>query len=481
MNVKLVSRYIGIALCFNAMFMFLSAVVSMLNGFDASFFSLMISGLVTLIVGTFPLIFVRKSESINLREGFAITILSWFLCCVFGMFPYLLWGGEFTLANAWFESVSGFTTTGSTILTDIESLPKGLIFWRSSTHFVGGIGVVVFMLLVLPSMSTFRMRMSKMEISYLSKENYKFKTNETIRVISIVYIGITLLAFISLMIAGMSAFDAINHAFSIVATGGFSSRNLSFAYFDSFPIELVCIICLLLSGLHFGLLYSSIVTRTPKIFRSPIIKFFLIVTLLSSLAIGVNLKVTGEVSDWLEAMRMAFFQVVSVGTTTGFATADTSHWPTFSVIVLLLVSTMGACSGSTTGGLKSDRIWIFFQSVKNQIQKQLHPNAVIPIKVGNHTLDADLPSAVTLFIAFYMFIVVIMALLLSALGLDFLDSISASLASMSNTGPGFGTCGSLGNFNHFPVIGKIILTIEMFMGRLEIYTLLMVFVIFRRR
>jgi trk system potassium uptake protein TrkH len=333
-------------------------LVSILNGMDSSFAPLLISGFITTIVGLFPLIFVRQSEDIRLYDGFAITILAWFLSCIFGMLPYLMWGGEFTLANAFFESVSGFTTTGATILNDIEALPKGLVFWRSSTHFIGGVGVVVFTLIVLPSMSTFRFKMTKMEISSLSKENYRYRTKELIRIILSVYICITILAFTSLCLAGMPAFDAVNHAFSIVATGGFSTKNASVMGFDSFPIEMVVSAFTLISGLHFGLLYSFVIDRSTKIFKSPVIRFFLLSVIITTLAISFNLLHSHTVDNWFEALRRSFFQVVTISTTTGFATADTSVWPTFSILILMYLSIQGACSGSTTGGLKVDRIWI---------------------------------------------------------------------------------------------------------------------------
>ncbi len=480
MNIKLIARYIGLALLFNSVFMFISALVSMINGFDSSFYPLIISSLITLIVGTFPLIFVRRSEDINLKEGFTITIFSWILCCIFGMLPYLLWGGSFSLINAWFESVSGYTTTGSTILSNVESLPKGLIFWRSSTHFIGGIGVVIFMLLVLPAMSTFRMKMSRMEISSLSKEHYKFKTKETLKVISTVYIGITLLTLISLMFVGMNFFDAINHAFSIVSTGGFSTKNQSILYFNSFKIEFVCGVFMLISGLHFGLLYSSLVSRSFKIFKSPIIRYFLIFIFVSSIVIALNIKLSGNVSTWEMAFRQAFFQVISISTTTGLATTDTSVWPVLSTLLIMFLSIQAACSGSTSGGIKVDRVWIFFKSVKKQIVKQIHPSAVVPIKVGNHTIEPEVASAVSLHIVLYLFIIFVVSLALAALGLDTSDSLSSSISSMGNVGPGLGSCGSLGNFNHFPILAKLILSLEMLLGRLEIYTFLMVFVIFKR-
>lgn len=481
MNISVVSRNIGIALVFNAIFMFLGAVTSMIYDFDSAFSPLFLSAVITFTTGMFPLIFVRKSEDIDLKEGFTIVVFSWVLSCLFGMLPYVLWGGEFSLINAWYESVSGYTTTGSTILTDVEGLPKGLLFWRSSTHFIGGIGVVIFMLLILPSMSTFKMRLSKMEISKLSKENYRFKAQQTIRVITSVYVGLTILETICLLLVGMDFFDAVNHAFSTVSTGGFSTKNLSIKAFDSFPIELVITVFMLLAGLHFGLLYSSLVSRSGKIFRSPVIQFYLATLLVSVIAIAINIQLAGTTESWLTAFRQSLFQTVSMASTTGFATTDTALWPRLSILILIYLSIQCACSGSTTGGIKSDRIFLWWKSVKTQLKKLIHPNAVIPVRLGNHTVEQDLIASVNLFIVLYLFILFVVTVLLSLMGLDFMDSFSASVANMGNVGPGFGSIGSLSNYNHFPVMAKLVLSFEMLLGRLEIYSLLLIFMIYKWR
>ncbi len=481
MNIGVISRNIGIALVFNAIFMLFSALTAMINNFDSSFSSLLLSSIITFATGLFPLIFVRKYEDINLKEGFFIIVFSWLLSCMFGMLPYVLWGGEFTVINAWFESVSGYTTTGATILNDIEILPKGLLMWRSSTHFIGGLGVVIFMLLILPSVSTFRMRLSKMEISTLSKDNYKFKTQQIIRVITSVYVGLAILETVLLFVAGMSLFDSINHAFSTVSTGGFSTKNLSIMAFDSFAIELIITIFMLLSGLHFGLVYSLIFQRNGKIFRSPVIKFYLLLVLVSFLFIAIDIKIGGNVETWGMAFRQSMFQSVSIASTTGFATADTSVWPSISIMILVYLSLQCACSGSTTGGLKSDRIYIWWRSLSVQMKKMLHPKAIIPVRIGNTIIEQETINSVNLYIALYLFIVFIGATLLSALGVDFVDAVTSSIASMGNVGPGFGSVGSLGNFSEIPGVGKIILTGQMLMGRLEIYPLLLIFVINRWR
>lgn len=481
MNISVVSRNIGIALLFNAIFMFLGVIVSIIYDFDSSFSPLFLSGVITVIAGLFPLIFVRKYQSINIKEGFTIIVFSWLLSCLFGMLPYVLWGGEFSLINAWYESVSGYTTTGATILNDIEGLPKGLLFWRSSTHFLGGIGVVIFMLLILPGVSPFRMRLSKMEISALSKENYKFKTKQTISVIASVYVGLTILETFCLMLVGMNFFDAINHAFSTVSTGGFSTKNESILGFHSFPIELVITIFMLLSGLHFGLLYSSFTSRSFKILKSPIIRYYLITVFIAIIVVAFNIKISGEVDSWVTAFRQSAFQTISLASTTGFATADTSVWPHLSILILMYLSIQCACSGSTTGGIKSDRIFIFFKAFKSQMKKHVHPNAVIPVRVGNHSVEQDLVSSVTMYIIIYLILVFVVALLLSVMGIDFMDSFSASVANMGNVGPGFGSVGSLSNYSQFPVFAKFLSTIQMLLGRLEIYSLLVIFVIYKWR
>lgn len=481
MKLSIVSRYTGVALLFNAFFMFLGVLVSIIYDFDTSFSPLFLSGSITLLAGLFPLLFVKKSSDISIKEGFTIVIFSWLLSCLFGMLPYVLWGGEFSLVNAWYESVSGYTTTGSTILTNIEALPKGLLFWRSSTHFIGGMGVVIFMLLVLPSVSTFRMRLSKMEISALSKENYKFKTKQTIYIIASVYLGIAIMAFISLMLAGMDWFDAINHAFSIAATGGFSTRNESILAFDSLWIEMVITLFMFLASVHFGLLYTSVVNRSLKFFKSPVIRFYLCSLLITGVIIAFDIKISGNVDNIFTAFRQSIFQVVSMASTTGFATADTAIWPNLSILILMYLSIQCACSGSTTGGLKIDRLLIFINSFKAQLKKTVHPNAVVPVRVGNHAIEPELVSTVNIFIILYVAMILVGAIVFSVFGVSFIDAFSASISHMGNVGPAFGSVGSLDNYSHFPAMAKFLSTLQMLLGRLEIYTLLVIFVIYKWR
>lgn len=481
MNVSVVARNIGIALLFNAMFMFLSVAVSIVYDFDSAFSPLLLSGVITFTTGLFPLIFVRKHEEIHIKEGFTIIVLSWILSCLFGMLPYVLWGGEFSLINAWFESVSGYTTTGGTILQDIEALPKSLLFWRSSTHFIGGIGVVVFMLLILPMVSTFKMRLTKLEMTSLSKENYRFRTKQAIKVISSVFVGLTIFAALAFFLAGMNIFDAVNHAFSVAATGGFSTRNASIGAYDSWLIEFVAVVFMLLGGMHFGLIYSTFAERSLKLFRSPITKFYLGTVAVATIVISIDLIVHGAEGSFWKNIWDSLFNVVSFISTTGFGTIDTSVWPSLSILLLIFLSIQCACSGSTTGGLKSDRVFIFWKSFRVQLRMQMHPNAVIPVRVGNSIVENSMVSAVNLYIAVYFLFMFIGAALLSVMGVDFLDAFSASVANLGNVGPGFGSVGSLENYSAIPVMGKFILALQMLFGRLEIYSLIIMFSIWKWR
>ena len=267
MTIKSISTNIGKALLINAMFMFLAIVISVIEGFDSGFTPLAISFSVTFITGMFPFIFVKTRPSSSLQSGFMTIVLSWLLSFVFGMLPYVLWGGEFTLINAWFESVSGYTTTGSTILTNIEALPKSILFWRSSTHFIGGLGVIIFLLMILPDSSAVKLRLTHLELSSLSKEGYRFRSGTTARVMVGVYRVLAICEFLLLWAAGMSSFDAINHALSTVSTGGFSTRNMSIMHYDSVTIDIIITVFMILSSMHFGVLFAIAAKRSLKPLR----------------------------------------------------------------------------------------------------------------------------------------------------------------------------------------------------------------------
>ncbi|HOG25549.1 MAG TPA: TrkH family potassium uptake protein [Bacteroidales bacterium] len=475
MRIQVIARYMGLVLLVNALFMFIAVIISAIYGFDTGFSPLLLSAVITATIGSFPYIFVRESSEVTTREGYVIVVLSWVLSCLFGMLPYLLWGGEFILINAWYESVSGYTTTGGTILTNIEAIPHSLLFWRASTHWIGGMGVVLFMLLILPEVSSIRLKLSRIEISSLSQESYHFRAIESVRVIAYVYFGLTLLETIALWISGMSLFDAICHSFATIATGGFSTRNNSVAYYDSVLIETIIIVFMTLSALNFGMIFLLVAKGSLLLFKSPVTRYYIAALLSGSTLVSLNLGLTGTYDSLGDSFRFGFFQTFSLATSTGFASADSSMWPNFSILLLIFFSLQCACSGSTSGGIKADRILISYYSIKAHITKRLHPRSVVPTRVGGHAIDPDTVSEVNLFIVFYLLCVLTASLLITLTGVDIMDAVSSTIAHIGNVGPGFGNVGSMSNYHLFNGFSKFVLTIIMILGRIELFGFFILF------
>ena len=482
MNVKVISRNVGYALLVSALFMFLSILVSVANGNDSALAALLISFTITFTVGIFPFIFVRKSSAITLKDGYMIIALSWLLSFIFGMLPYALWGGPFTIINAWFESVSGFTTTGSTILDNIEALPNSLLFWRSSTHFIGGLGVVVFLLLIIPSSSQMRLRLTSLELSSLSKREYKSGANKTVYIFTYVYFGMAVASFLLYVMAGMSPFDAINHAMSVTATGGFSTRNLSIGAYNSVPIYLITMFFMLLSSIHFGMVFVAIATRSLKPFRNEIFKFYIWSLVVTSIIVAMSLKVHGIERTWGDALLSGSFHILSFASTTGFSIADNSVWPVLPSAMLVFVGIWCGMAGSTSGGVKSDRALLLCKEIKYQLRMVLHPASVNETRVNGRVVRQDDVAPHILYIALYFMVVIISVAACLVLNPDNSHALTATLTSLSNVGISVGDLGSLSSFNAEPSSAKFMYTLDMFLGRVEIYPILaVVMMIFSRR
>ena len=474
MNVKAISVNVGKALLVSALFMLLSIAVSVLNGLDAAFTPLTISFIITLLVGAFPFIFIRNTPAMTLTDGYLTIVLSWLLSFIFGMLPYVLYGGEFTLINAWFESVSGYTTTGSTILNDIESLPKGLLFWRSSTHYIGGLGVVVFLLLVMPQASPYRLKLTNMEMSTLSKGGYKYKSSKIVRIITGVYVGFTIACALSLWAAGMSLFDAVNHSFSIVATGGFSTRNMSIGYYQSDLINLIVIFFMAVCAMHFGLIYAVFATGSLKPMKNSVVGYYFGSITVCSLIVMFVLMIQGGYDSWGRAAVDSAFTVVSYMSTAGFGICDNSTWPWFAGLVLLFVSLQCGCSGSTTGGIKVDRILIAFKGIGNEIKRRLHPSAVYQVRMSGQHLSDSSVHAVMMYIVTYVIVILVSIIVVMMCGSDVVEAVSGVVASVGSVGPGLGELGCMDNYSAQPVMSKFVFALDMFMGRLEIFPVLIV-------
>lgn len=481
MNIRAISTNVGKALLVSALFMLLSLIVSVIYGRDAAFGPLLISFIITLLVGAFPFIFVRGKQALSMKDGIMTIVLSWVLSFIFGMLPYVLYGGEFTLINAWFESVSGFTTTGSTILNDIESLPKSLLFWRSSTHYIGGLGVVVFLLLVMPDASPYRLRLTNMEMSSLSKGGYRYRASKVVRIITVVYVSLTVSALVSLWAAGMPFFDALNHAFSIVATGGFSTRNLSVGAYGSDLINFIVLIFMAVSALHFGLIYAVFATGSLRPMKNSVVKYYFGSILVMAVLITCSLMSNGGYESLGKAAMDASFTVVSYMTTAGFAICDNSTWPWLAGVVLLFASFQCGCAGSTTGGIKVDRILIAFEAISNEIRHRLHPASVSRARLSGQHLADNAVNAVLMYIVAYFLVIVISIIAVVLCGCNATEAVSGVFASVGSVGPGLGELGSLENFSAQPVMAKFIYTFDMFLGRVEIYPVMVaISMIFKR-
>ncbi|PKP17171.1 MAG: cation transporter [Bacteroidetes bacterium HGW-Bacteroidetes-21] len=473
MRFEVILKYVGMALILNALFMFLSFILALVYS-ETTAVNLLYSTVITFGLGILPSIYIRKTNYLTIHEGVMIVVMGWLATCITGTIPYVLWGGEFNFVNALFESVSGYTTTGASILSNIEALPKSILFWRSSTHFIGGIGVILFGLLIL-SDSGSRLTLFNAEVSQLAKTNFSSKAKETLKILLYVYLGLNLLQIICLYFAGMSLFDSVNHAFATIATGGFSTKNTSIAYFDSVWIEVIIIFFMLLSGIHFGLIFNTFSRGKNNIFRSGTAKAFLIFIFTGVLLVAIKLYSSGTYDSFWVSLRHAAFQVVSLASTTGFASTDSAIWPFFTQIILIYFTIQCAMVGSTAGGLKFDRVWVMIKSIKKQIRLMQHPRAIINIKVDGKPLPEGLEQHTMVFIAMYMIILLITTLTLTAMNVDTMTAFSGAVATLGNVGPGFNEVGSMANYGGLPEMGKVVLSANMLLGRLEIFGILSLF------
>ena len=472
MNWKIIIWYTGVSLLLVAGLMGVSGVIAFCTPGDDSRSALLLSAILTGMVGFYPLIFVRRGGHMSFREGNCIVVGAWTLACIFGMLPFLFWGGEFTLLNAFFESVSGFTTTGASILNDIEALPRGLQFWRISTAWVGGIGIVT--LFSMLTAGTDKSTLSGAEISSLARDTFSGERNGRFASrMLLTYILLTIVTFFSLKLTGMGWFDAATNAMSACSTCGFCTRNTSIAFYANPAAEIVLTVAMLAAGVHFGILFLAILKgRFKLIGRSEVIKVFISLVLVAIVIVTVDLVANGHYASFWVALRDASFQVASISTTTGFATQDTTLWPPFSMATLIICSLVCGCSGSTSGGIKVDRAILAAKGIHRKVKLTVAPNAVFLVRVDGKVKSEEQVSDAFGYIFCYLLIVVVFAAVNIAFGLDFTTGVTASIACIGNVGPGFGEVGSMSNYAAFPAVLKLSSLLEMLIGRLEIFPVL---------
>ena len=476
-NFRIVARVIGILLCFEALFMLLPLSVAIYYN-ESDIYAFLLTIGITAIVGlcsTF--IFKRHSKQMGKREGFLIVSTSWIFFSLFGMLPFLIHGDIDNITDAFFETMSGCTTTGATILDDIESLPHGILFWRSLMQWLGGMGIILFTLAVLPMLNSGGgIQLFNAEVPGITHDKLRPRISETTKRLWIVYLSITVLLIVLLVLGPMNFFDAVCHALTTTATGGYSTKQNSIAYWDSAYIEYVIIIFMLISGINFSLVYHAALGDYKKLLQDEETKWFLFVVLLATAAIAAGLFISGQIYGNAEkTIRTALFQVSTCITTTGFATADFAKWGPFFNVVIFCVMFFGACAGSTSGGAKTIRMVVVLKNTANEFYRHLHPNAVVPVRINRRVISYDLVSKILAFLFVYVLVVAISALVLSSLGLSFEESFGCTLSCLSNVGPGFGRMSSDFSFEIIPTLGKWVLSFDMLIGRLELFTVLILF------
>lgn len=471
-NRRIIILILGVLLLIESFFLFISAGVSLwYNGSDLLAF--IISGGITFIIGAVAYLTNRNvNKNFGKREGFLIVSLVWVVFSLFGCLPFILSGEIPSFTNAYFETISGFTTTGASILNDIESMSKGLLFWRSLTQWLGGMGIIVLSLSILPFLGIGGMQLFSAEVPGLTPDKIHPKVKETAKRLWAIYSLFTLIEVILLMFGGMGWFDSINHSFATMATGGYSTKQASIAAYPSAYIQYVIIIFMFIAGTNFSLAYLGLHGRFRKIWQNEEFRYYSFFVLFFSLLITLGLIISNYTGNIEEAFRMSTFQVVSILTTTGFATSDYLLWGPFLTFIMFLIMFFGGSAGSTGGGIKIVRLVVIIKNSYYEVKRLMHPKAVLPVRLNKKVVSEKIVLNVLAFIVIYFIIFIFGVAGMSALGLDFETSMGAVAATLGNIGPGIGGVGPANNFAFIPDAGKWFLSFLMLLGRLELFTVL---------
>ncbi len=472
MNYRMVLRTVGKLLQAEALLLLLPMAVSI---YYKENFIHIYSVVIAILLGVGTVMTLPKPETrrIYAREGFAIVSFSWILLSFFGALPFVLSGQIPSVVDAMFEVVSGFTTTGATILPDVESMSRSLLFWRAFTHWLGGMGIIVFVLAFLPQKDMQSMHIMRAEVPGPSVGKLVSKTTVTARILYILYGTLTVAEIIALLCCDMPLFDSVTTAFATAGTGGFSVKNASIAAYNSLPIEIVISIFLILFGVNFNLYYLIIMKQFKRAFKSEELWSYLGIVALSTIIITLNIMpVVGSLGT---SLRQAGFQVASIITTAGFGTADFSVWPTLSQFIIVMLMFCGACTGSTGGGLKVGRIIILVKSVIRELRRAINPRSVKCIKLDGAVVDKEIISTTSIYFTVYMILTAFSIFLLSFDKIDLLASATSVISCINNIGPGLSSTAMINHFADFSDFSKIILTADMLIGRLEIFPMIILF------
>ena len=470
MNYAMVLKNLGILLICEALAMSPSLLISLIYKEDYNSFLYTI--IILLLIGVSALFIKPKTKALYARDGFAVVAIGWLLVSFFGALPFYLSGAIPSFTDSFFEATSGFTTTGASILQQIEGLPRGILFWRSFTHWVGGMGVLILMMAILPSGGAGTYQIMKAESPGPTPGKLVPKVRQTAKLLYTIYMVITIAQIILLKVGGMSIYDSFIHTFGTVGTGGFSNKNLSVGAYNSVYIETVITVFMFLCGANFALYYQAFKGNIKGIFRDEELRLYALIVVGATGLIAFN--IFGTVYNTVgQSIRYSSFQVVSIITTTGYGTADFNTWPVFSRLILVMLMFIGGCAGSTGGAIKHIRFLLLFKAAKRDLFKIVHPRSVSSVRFGGKAVSEQTLTEVLGFFFMYLMIFCAAVLVISIEGKDLVTTVTSVAATLGNIGPGLEIVGPAGNYSSFSVLSKTVLSFCMLIGRLEIYPILL--------
>lgn len=477
-NLRMVFRTMGALLLLETLFMAMAMGVSLwYKEADSSVF--LLSTIITLAAGITGLFIGRHAESrMGEREGYLIVAMVWVVFSIFGMLPYYLSGQVPTFTDAWFETMSGFTTTGATIIPDLNSITHGLLFWRAITQWLGGMGIIVLSIAILPIFGLNGMQLYAAEVTGLTYEKLSPRISDTAKMMWTTYIVLTLIEVGALWLCGMDLFDAVCHSFSTIATGGFSTKNESLAFYDSAAIHYIVTFFMFMSGINFVLLIYLLRGKARNVIKEEELRWYTIAVILFTLIITLGLYIsrTGWTITQMErSFRDSLFTVISAMTSTGYTISDYMNWPLVAWVIIFFLMLTGACAGSTAGGIKWVRLSIIFKNGVAEFKRRIHPNAIVPVKLNKKNVPQQTINNIMAFMIFYVFIIVITVVVFCACGVNFDEAIGSAVSAMGNVGISIGQFGPSGTYESFPIIAKWMMSLVMLIGRLEIFTILLLF------
>jgi trk system potassium uptake protein TrkH len=472
-HIKSVVHLLGLVSMFLAAAMLLPIPVSLYYG-GSDYLAFLGSAVITLVLGFLLYKTTNVEESLRAKEGFAVVTFGWLILSFFGCLPFMLSGAIPSFTDAFYETISGFTTTGATILTDIESLPEGILFWRSLTHWIGGMGIIVLSLAILPFLGIGGMQLFKAEVPGPTADKLTPRITETAKILWGVYVLLTAIQTGLLMFGGMSLYEALCHAFGTMATGGYSTLNGSIGGYNSAYIEWVTIIFMFLAGANFAWHYRFLLGEFKIHLRHQ--EFLVYSTIIGIATIFITLDVYFNVSgDAMESLRDSLFQVISIVTTTGYGTADYEAWSTSSQFILFVLMFIGGCAGSTAGGMKVIRIHLLVKFMFSEITRLIHPHAIVSVRLGEAVIPREVITNILGYFVIFMSVFGLGVFAMTLVGMDIESAFGASIANLANIGPGLNMVGPTDNYAHVPALGKWILSAMMLMGRLDVFTVIILF------